>query len=365
LSRFDPSSDFLMPAPSVRIHALRVNGAPQPVPALGESDIGELALSSSQRQIQVEFAGFGPGLRYQTFLSGVDADWTVPSPEPAVHYVSLAPGAYELRIRTLTPDGVASPQSARLRFRIAAPVWQRWWFLSLAAIAVAFSAYMSHRWRLQRLLEVERIRTRIATDLHDDIGTGLSQIALLGELAQRSFDDSVDSSTAPNRDILARMVALSREMVESMSDIVWAINPKRDRLSDLTYRMRRFAADHFAAGDIRLRFQGPGEDADHRLPADVRREVFLIFKESIYNVVRHSSCSAVDVEFTVESGCLLLQVSDNGAGFAEADHPTGHGLQSMHSRAERLSGRLEIHSGADGTTVRLWLPLAVRRHQNR
>src|ERR1022692_3413755 len=129
--------------------------------------------------------------------------------------------------------GIAS-QPATVAFTILAPLWQRWWMRLLMLLAASALLYNIYRYRMARLLEVERLRMRIATDLHDDIGSTLSQIALLSEVAQRR------PAAVERESPLADIANLSRELVDSMSDIVWAIDPDQDRLGDLTHRMRRF-----------------------------------------------------------------------------------------------------------------------------
>src|SRR5205823_12522505 len=137
----------------------------------------------------------------------------------------------------LAADGTASAAPAVLAFTIRPPVWRRAWFLSLAATLMIVSGYSLYRYRVARLIELERVRTRIAGDLHDDIGSGLSQVAILSEVVrQQSHDDPATSEP------LARIASTSRELVDSMSDIVWAIDPRRDTPGDLAHRMRRFAS---------------------------------------------------------------------------------------------------------------------------
>ena len=153
------------------------------------------------------------------------------------------------------------------------------------------------------------------------------------------------------------IASASRELVDSMSDIVWAINPQKDHLSDLTQRMRLFASDIFTGSDIKFRFDAPGADQDVRIGANMRREVFLIFKESVNNLVRHSGCTEAEIEFRVEDDWLALRVSDNGAGFDASRQSDGHGLMSMRDRARDTGGDFEVLSGnGKGTTVNLKLP---------
>src|SRR5258705_13637669 len=137
-----------------------------------------------------------------------------------------------------------------------------------------------------------------------------------------------------------------------MNDIVWAINPARDHLSDLTQRMRRFAGDVFTARDIQFRFNSPDPRQNIRLGADLRREVFLIFKESINNMVRHSDCSEADIDFVVRAGNLELTLSDNGKGFEPERLSDGNGLANMRRRALKIGGTLAKNSSnGQGTMI--------------
>src|SRR5262249_22044645 len=136
----------------------------------------------------------------------------------------------------------------------------------------------------------------------------------------------------------------SRDTVDAMSDIVWAVNPKRDQLSDLAMRMRRFAEDIFAARNGEVRVGAPEGGRDLEGGAGLRREVFLIFKESINNMVRHSRCRSAEVELSVDRGWLVLRMSDDGRGFDSNETPEGNGLASMRHRATRLGGLLRVSS---------------------
>ena len=217
------------------------------------------------------------------------------------------------------------------------------------------------RSREERFAELERVRRRIATDLHDDIGSSLTQISLLSEVMRTRVDRDDSRLTEP----LSMIARASRELVDSIGDIVWAINPQKDHLSDLTLRMRRFASDVFTARNIQFRLSEPDEEQDVRLGANIRREVFLIFKESVNNVVRHSGCIEAEIEFQVAEQHLALRVSDNGKGFDFSATANGHGLTSMRERAKDIGGRLEISSnGGKGTTVSLIVPLGRMLENN-
>jgi PAS domain S-box-containing protein len=225
--------------------------------------------------------------------------------------------------------------------------------------------------REERFNELQQVRRRIATDLHDDIGSSLTQISILSEVAHKN---AAHPPPDAGSDPLARIITVSNELVDTMSDIVWAINPTKDHLADLIQRMRRFASDIFTARNIPFRFRTPKLDHELTLGANVRREVFLIFKETINTVVRHSSCTRVEIECSIEGDWLTLNVSDNGKGYdsESAQNPIGeagydhlplrggNGIPNMRRRAEEMGGHFEIVGRpGEGTISVLRVPLAA------
>jgi signal transduction histidine kinase len=203
------------------------------------------------------------------------------------------------------------------------------------------------------LLALERIRTRIATDLHDDIGSSLSQVAILSEVVRRRIGESDPEINGP----LSRIGVISRELVDSMSDIVWAINPAKDKLYFLAQRMREFASDVFMARGIQFDFRASNREYELVIGAEVRRQVFLIFKECVHNVIRHANCTHVEIEVRVGGGGLVVEVRDNGMGFEPLDATDGHGLASMRDRARQLEGTIDVAADDGGTAVTLDVPL--------
>lgn len=213
--------------------------------------------------------------------------------------------------------------------------------------------------REDRIKELQRVRTRIATDLHDDVGSSLTQIAVLAEVARtQAVRDSVKSQ-------LERISDVSNELVDAMADIVWAINPQKDTLRELVLRMRRFASDVFSAKEIEFEFEAPEIVTNISFGANIRREVFSIYKECINNIVRHSGATEVGIEFEVIVGVLRLKIADNGRGFDVkrilSPHFTpdkgGNGLINIRRRVSDLNGTCEIESSGAGTIINLFIPL--------
>ncbi len=365
LSRLDPLPDREPSAPPILLSGLRVAGIAQPLSELGETTIRSLELSPSQDNVSVDFfsLNFGSGelLQYQYKLEGTGAEWSRPTEERTLNFASLAPGSYRLLVRAVSANGLTSPIPATVSFTIELPLWQRWWFLLLALLGGGLTALAFYRSRLKRVIELERVRTRIATDLHDDIGSSLSQIAILSEVSRQRINGNANGVA----DMLAQIANTSRNLVDAMSDIVWAINPKRDRLSDLSQRMREFTSDVFTTRDIEFRFSGSADGHNIKLDADVRRQLYLICKEAVNNAARHAQCTEAEVTFAVNDHHLVLVVQDNGQGFdgngSGNGSGRGNGLDSMRERARLLGGVIEITSQLQqGTTVKLNLPLARR-----
>jgi ligand-binding sensor domain-containing protein len=384
LARLVPVQDPPASPPPILISSLRAGNIEHPVPELGTAEISSIELGPSENRIQAEFVSLsfssGETLRYQYKLEGADKDWGAPTLQRTVNYANLAPGPYRFLVRAINADGVESAQPATISFRVLAPIWRRWWFIALVVLIVGALLFLLYRYRMarlreintalmeaklaeenlrkskeERLVELERVRKRIATDLHDDIGSSLTRISLLSEVTQRQ-GHQVETPAGGSLSVIA---GLSRELVDSMSDIVWAINPEKDRLGDLTQRMRHFASDVFAARAIDFRFRLPKSEHEVRVGANFRRELFLIFKEAVNNAVRHSGCTEAEIEFRVDRDGVFLQLSDNGHGFDVLNKGSGHGLASMHARTEGLGGKLEIVSDqGSGTKLTFTIPMS-------
>jgi signal transduction histidine kinase len=351
-----PPNDGVQAPPSIRITRLAVHGKELPISELGESHIDGLRLPVAETPIEIDFSSLsfeiGETIRYQYKLGA--SEWGPPVDSPRVTYASISPGKYRFEVRAINSEGLTTSPPAFVAFAILSPWWQRWWFLSSTALFIFLAASAAHRYRLRQALALERVRTRIATDLHDDVGTSLTQIAILSEVVRRQMETDATQAAAP----LARIADLSRELVDSMSDIVWAINPRRDHLGDLIYRMRRFASDLLPPRNIELEFHAPADGENTALCAEVRRQVFLVFKECVNNIVRHSGCRRVEFGLHIQQHRLLLWVHDDGKGLSVPGNGHGHGLASMEQRIRSLGGEWKISSEpGHGTAVSVSVPL--------
>lgn len=286
-------------------------------------------------------------VRYRYKLEGFDRDWSPPVTQREVRYTHLGGGAYTFQVIARSADGVWSQKPATISFTILPPLWARWWFIGATAAMIALSIYGIYRYRLAKALELERTRSRIAMDLHDDIGASLTRISMMTEVAQRV------AGRKPGElgEYLGKIGDTSRELIDALGDIVWSVDPRRDTLQDVIRRLVHFGEEMCDARGIAFE-TAIAHDLDKlSISLERRRDLLLLFKEALTNAVRHSGADRV--VFGVQKGekGIAIAVEDNGRGFTPDVHE-GHGLASMRERAKRLGVELTTTSGPEcGTRV--------------
>jgi ligand-binding sensor domain-containing protein/signal transduction histidine kinase len=354
LAEFDPAKASHRPPPQIYLTRVRVRGEDVPLPWEGAQKLS-LDLSSDRNQMEIEYSAIDlaspESLLYQYRLVGEDNDWSEPQERLDVNYARLPSGPFRFEVRALDADGQVSPQIAGFDFVVGVPVWRRWWFLLLVGVVLTAAIVQLYNYRVRQLLALERIRTRIATDLHDDIGASLTQISILTELARRG--------TAPH--VLSDVANIARGLVSDMSDIVWAVNPRHDKFEGLVHRMRRFANDVLGGADIDLEFHTDGLPAHVAVPLDARRPLYLVLKEAVNNVARHSGAKRACIRLELAQGNLKLTVVDDGRGFDAMEAHSGEGLVSVTRRMREIGGTAtwEPETGG-GTRFTAILPLPGR-----
>lgn len=284
--------------------------------------------------------------QYAYKLEGFDQDWIQSGNKNEASYTNVPPGTYTFRVKGSNNDGVWNEAGASVQIIITPPFWQTWWFRLAAALAVIAALTALYNYRVSKLLEIERTRLRIARDLHDEIGSSLSSIALSGELLQGKtvLDEK-------SKDLILRMGRTARQLTESVNELVWTFNPGNDRLDNLLLRMRDAAAEMLALKEITVAFDFPHERLPQAIAMDFRRNLFLIYKELLHNIVKHSQATRVEISLAKQDGVLTLKVTDNGIGFNPAStNGRGNGLTNMKDRAAKLGGRLQLQSLPQGGT---------------
>lgn len=345
-------------APPVYLTQVTINGKGAPLQ-------NELELSYDQNNVVLQFVGvsFKRGLRYQYRLRGVEEKWSASSSSREVSYAALSPGSYTFEVIAVNGDGVPSAEPARLSFMILPPIWQRWWFVGVVGLILiaAFGGIVRYvstqklQRRVQELekeqaiqLERERTRERIARDLHDDVASTLGSVVIYTESLKRQVQPEGESA-----ELAERISALSQEAQDAIGDIVWSTAPQHDTLDELLTRMKEVFSATCTARNINYRIEFQEDFPGIRLNDVVRKNLFLIFKESLNNVVKHANATFVTLRAEYRSGVFLLKLRDNGKGFdAVANSPRGHGLRNMHKRAEEIAAQISITSrSGEGTEV--------------
>ena len=322
---------------------------------------GVLKVPPGYRRLEFHFTALSfsapPNVHFSYRLEGYDDDWNDVGVERSVGYGHVPAQKYRFRVRACNNAGVWNKTGATLAFTVLPFFWQTWWFRLVALgvftlCVIAIVRYVSfRRLRLQmRHLEqqaaLHKERARIAKDIHDDVGANLTQIALLGELAQQ---DKPEPGKPSSR--IERISATARQAVRSLDEIVWAVNPRNDTLAHLIDYAGQYALDYLRLAEIRCRFDFPETPPAREVSTEVRHNLFLVVKEALNNLVKHSG--ATEVWFRIQADELRLQmaIEDNGCGFEGApSDPEANGLENMRQRIAEIGGEYRIESRTGGGT---------------
>ena len=225
--------------------------------------------------------------------------------------------------------------------------WQTTWFRILAVLAFIGILYYLFTLRYKGLLEMEKLKTKIAADLHDNVGAGLTEISILSELTSNLIKNGSHTSVK-NLDVISEK---SRGLVDSMSDIVWVVNPKRDSLYDLIVRLKDSYSDVFSAMGIAFKTNNLEEFNSIKLPMDYKQNLYLIFKEALNNSIKHSKCGQISLDAHVERDSIRLVLTDDGTSFDVNEKQKGNGINNIKNRAKMLGGSVEFVNTGSGTSI--------------
>jgi signal transduction histidine kinase len=347
--------------PSVNLHSDAENGAPQ-VMITGLTvdgiDFSEwihipeiLTLDHTKNNFRFTFSSFpfdqAEVTGYQTKLENFSEEW-FEIPEPGfVEYLALKPGRYILKVRVIR-NGFVTGDETTYTFRIRWAYYQTIWFYLIITLFLTTLFYTFYKFRINNIIKMEHMRTRIAADLHDDIGSTLSSIYLMCSMTKSGDKQS------RLLEVLKKISENSGDILNSMDDIIWSVNPQNDTLKNLTIRLREYAISICEAKGIEFCMNLKEVDNNLKLGMDERRNIYLIAKEAINNAVKHSECSTLEMTITITINMIEVVIHDNGCGF-DPDMPTSrNGLVNMRRRAEQINAKLIIRSEKDGgTAIRL------------
>lgn len=343
--------------PDVQISSFSLFGNMMPIDSLFSGG-KTVELQYTQNYISIRFSAMSfllnDQLEYLYRLRGIDKDWIRAGNRTEANYTHLPPGDYEFQVKCISPEGVESAHITSFFVHIRPPFWQRWWFFLLVALLITAIIYFLDRIRINRILDMEKVRTRIARDLHDDMGSTLSTINILSAMASKKLE----ADPQKTGEYISKISDNSQRMMEAMDDIVWSINPMNDVMRKIIARMREFATGILEAKNITVHFHVEEKVNDVKMGMEARRDFFLVFKEAVNNVAKYSKCDTCTIHISQHQQRLLLDVQDNGIGFDVQAADSGNGLSNMQKRAEALRGRVQVQSQPGrGTQVTLNIPV--------
>jgi signal transduction histidine kinase len=361
-------------SPPVAIEEILVDGRP-----LAISTATKLQISPGKHQFDFSYTALSfaapDKVRFRYKLQGLDNKWIDAGAKRSAHYGPLPPGQYHFQVIACNNDGLWNEQGATLAFTMLPEFYETNWFRFLAGlVATAMVAGIARQFvvrRLRRDLErverervIEHDRARIAQDIHDDLGSGLTRIMLQSELARRDLSPEAQMH-------LGQIADTARGLTRALDEIVWAVDPQEDTLTGLMNYVTPFAEEFLRVAGIRCRIDMPDTIPPLRLDAESRYNLFLVLKESLNNIVKHAQASEVWLRLRLERDGFTLVLEDNGRGLSDADagekHPrirSGHGLLNLEKRLHAVGGKCVIES-VKGRGTRIEMTLLARRPAGR
>jgi hypothetical protein len=284
-------------------------------------------------------------LWYKYELEGYDQNWSTATQSNSVNYASLPAGSYNFKVLASVDNDQWSVVPASFSFTIKQPFYKSPLFFILLLGGFMAGFYFFHTYRLNQKLKLERVRSRISADLHDDIGSTLSSISIISEGALQEQDLSASKL------MMKEISENTQLLMDKMDDIIWCVNPQNDSFQNLMLRIKKFISTLFEAKGIDYTISIDKNVNDIALPMNQRQHLYLILKEAVNNVAKYSGCTHATVNMDYQGGYLTMEVSDNGGGFDTRKQQTGNGLRNMKHRSVMMHAALKIESNEKGTTV--------------
>jgi ligand-binding sensor domain-containing protein/signal transduction histidine kinase len=382
----DPHHTQSAPAPAVALEQTLVDGVPETavpggtggantVPKAEDAPVAALLVAPGKHTLEFHYTGLSfdapERVRFRYRLEGLDPNWVEAGTRRVALYSFVPPGAYNFRVIACNGDGVWNEKGASLALTVLCHFWQTWWFLggavlgtvtmSVGGVRVAVRRRLQQRLkRLEQDRALEHERTRIAQDLHDTMGAKLCRISFMSEHARRS-----QTLPAELKEQIRSMADDSREVLRSLDEIVWAVNPEKDTLEHLVSYIEQYAQEYFRRTGIECDVQIPARIPAQPLTSQSRHHLFLAVHEALTNILKHSAANHARIAMTCRGADFEIAISDNGKGFdpacGESSSPSsaagfGNGFGNMRRRLAELGGRFLLESQpGHGTTIRFEL----------
>ncbi len=355
--------------PPVIIESVLIDGQEQNTNTLCSGGLQAITVPAHRERLEIQYTSLNLAApdraRFRYRLEGHETDWTDADGARAARFSNLPPGRYRFHVVAANEDGVSNEIGAALAVTVLPPFWRTWWFLGVNAAVLLAGTILVVRYvsiqKLQRQLAVlrqqealEKERARIARDLHDQLGANLTQVSILGEMAES------DKHLPQEVEAHAQQISqTARETTRALDEIVWAVNPSNDTLEGLITYACKYAQDYCGMAGLSYRLAVPTQLPEIGIPPDLRHNVFLAFKEAVNNVVKHAQASETWVRLVLQDGSFIIEIQDNGRGGVVPDEKTGrNGLRNMRKRMEDVGGAFSIGPApGGGTVVRLTVPV--------
>ncbi len=273
--------------------------------------------------------------RFEYMLEGLNSNWISLENQHTLRLSSIPAGNYSLHIRGINSKGKMSMNEINLPIYMSAIFYKQWWFILIEIVLLIALVYSVFQYRIKQLLKIQHLRTKIASDLHDEVGSLLTRISIHTELIKHAHLD-IDK----NKNELNKIAETSRLATSTMSDVLWSVDARNDKAGNLIDRMREHADAMLLPLEIDVIFNH-NLNSDKTINLTVRQELFLIFKECIHNIAKHSKCTEVTIDLKNGNGKFELLVSDNGK-LKAANSTQGQGLKNMKMRADKIPASIEI-----------------------
>ena len=319
-----------------------------------------IVLERGQNFFSFEFAALdyaaATNSQYAYRLEGFDEQWIQNGHRRLARYTNVGPGTYTFHVKASNNDGFWNEEGVAVTITILPGYWETWWFRFLAALGVASLFVGIYRYRVNRLLAVQRTRERIARDLHDDVSAILSGISYFSSAVK---GDQGNMLTGRSAHFVSLITKSSAEVLELLHDIIWSIHPDGDRVENIAAKCRRFASDLCESRSIRHAITIADVFPSHPVDPEKRKNLWLLYKELVVNAVRHAECTELRVTLEVSNaGMVHLLVADNGKGFDPQSLARENGLRNIRQRARALAGELTLRTApGNGTQWSLTCPL--------
>ena len=279
------------------------------------------------------------------------SNWILLEEQRRIVFSDLNSGSYRIEVKVYSANNRWEPQFLRFTIIINPPFWKTWWFYLLCILVVSFVVYMLFRYRINQLKRVIEVRSKISQDLHDEVGSTLSGIAMYSHLTKEQINKQQIVEVEKSLNIIQQSAT---DMVNRLSDIVWVVNPQHDSLQKLIQKLEEYATEMAVVKGIKIQADTQASIAEVRLPMQSRRNIYLICKEAINNAIKYSQATRLELNVHAFDHSVEFSIKDNGKGFDAATVKKGNGLENMQKRADEIGAKLLLQSKEnEGASVSL------------